>query len=144
MLLPCPFSSCASSQGASHMDGLPLHRCISSCTPKRILTPSTSHTGMQSLFIMASPHEDQRGFPLSAHSSHVAVDRGPHTWRHSLFIFVSSCKQDKALHSLYLLALLMCLDTGKHTSGCTPSSSRRLLMSAEKDFLSLPLSSCGC
>ena len=99
------------------MDILPLHRRVSSCKPKWILTPWTSHTWVQSLFITASPHERQKGFPLSgfAHYPHVAADREPHTWMHSLFTAMSlrACPKGSPLPVL-------------HTPGCTPSSSQCL------------------
>ena len=145
---------------------MPVSKDFHSLHLPTLLYPWTSHTWIQSLFIMASPPEHRRGFPRSAHSSHVAVDREPRPWMLSLFLFVSLCMLEKALHSLCWPTLFMCLLTGihtrmhslfiaapphasqngsslpgLHTPGYIPSSSQRLLMSTEKAFHSLHLPS---
>ena len=100
---------------------MPVSKDLHSLHLPTLLYPWTSHTWIQSLFIMASPPEHRSGFPRSAHSSHVAVDREPRPWMLSLFLFVSLCMREKALHSqrekkknLYCPTLFICLLTGIH------------------------------
>ena len=93
---------------------------------QKVLPCSLSSLERQNVMPMYTP--TNATFSGLAHSPHVPPHREPHTWIYSLFIAASPHASPNG-SSL----------PGLHTPGCSPSSSRRLLMSAKKDFHSLDL-----